>query len=348
MRHRSIKSRAGRVMLGAVLAGALSGAGANFARADGLSLDIEAGSGNPNAPVNTVTVAPGSTTTFNVFAVVTDTTNTPSTDGLGGLFAAFDASSTTAGALGSLTASTPTSPFNYSSPSVASAGTTYSAFSDGTNTHVGTGAYNGGTSSTLSSDFNSATPTGWFFAAYLTNSGGNISSIDNTGIHLTAGNGEFFPIGTLSFVAGSSTGTATVTGVGRTQVSNNMVAALWSENGVTETPATGAAITSDSLTVTIGTPVTAHNGDTMPYDGHTVGLTDLNNVLNNLGTTNPAGYAWPDTAANDSSPVGLTDLNLVYNNLGQGNSAIIAAPEPASLGLLGLGALAMIRRRSRN
>jgi hypothetical protein len=347
MRHRFTKSRAGRVMLGAVLAGALSGAGASIARAT-LSLDIEAGSGTPAAPVNTVTVAPGSTTNFTVYAEVTGTT---SSLGLGGLFAAFDASSTTAGSLGSLTASTPANPFDYTSgvTPIASAGTTYSAFSDGTYTHVGTGPYNGAASSSLATDFNSATPTGWFFAAYLTNTGGNISSIDTTvgGTFSPAGGGTgaYFPIGTLSFVAGSSTGTATVTGVGRTQVSNSMVAALWDQDGATSTPATGAAITSDSLTVTIGSA--AHAGDTAPQDGHTVGVTDLTNVLNNLGTYNAAGYAYPDTPTNDSNPVGVTDLTLVLNNLGLGNSSIIAAPEPSSLGLLGLGAMAFVRRRNR-
>jgi PEP-CTERM motif len=349
MRHRFTKSRAGRVMLGAVMAGALSGAGASFARADGLSLDIEAGSGNPNAPVNTVTVAPGSTTSFQVFAVVTDTTNTPAADGLGGLFAAFDASSTTAGSLGSLTASLPTSPFNFNQPSVASAGTTYAAFSDGTKTHVGTGPQTG-TGASLPGDFNSATPAGWFFAAYLVNSGGAISSINNGGVPLTAGNplgtGEFFPIGSLTFIAGSTPGSATVTGIGRSQLNNNMVAALWSENGVIETPATNAAITSDSLAVTIGSSII--KGD-MNDDG-VVNNQDINAFV--LALTNPSAYAAEFPGYNFQS-AGDINNDGSFNNqdinpfiaLLTGGSSIVALPEPASLSLLGLGAICMGRRR---
>jgi hypothetical protein len=90
-------------------------------------------------------------------------------------------------------------------------------------------------------------------------------------------------------------------------------------------------------------------GDTMPYDGHTVGLGDLDNVLNNFGTYNPQGYAWPDTAANDPDPVGLADLDWVLNNFGTGTSPAIAlAPEPASTGILGLGMIGMMVRRRKN
>jgi len=347
MRHRFTKSRAGRVMLGAVLAGALSGAGASFARADGLSLDIEAGSGNPNAPTNAVTVAPGSTTTFNVYAVVTDTTNTPTADGLGGLFAAFDASSTTAGSLGSLTAQLipqPNGVFNFGSPTVSTGGTPYTAFSDGTNTHVGTGPQTG-TSATLSGDFNSASPTGWFFAAYLVNSGGTISSINNAGIHLTAGNGEYFPVGTLTFVAGSSNGTATVTGVGRTQVNNNMVAALWSENGVVETPATGAAITSDSLTITIGSSLPTEDlpGDT-DQNGN-VGFDDFSTLVAHYNQATTGGYTTGDF--DNSGLVDFSDFSTLVANYGRSVSGVVVLPEPTSLGLLGIGSLFAMQRRFR-
>jgi hypothetical protein len=72
-------------------------------------------------------------------------------------------------------------------------------------------------------------------------------------------------------------------------------------------------------------------------------------VLNNYGTHNPSGYAWPDSSTNDSSPVGLADLNNVLNNYGAQNSysgpAVVVLPEPASLSLLGLASLAVVRRR---
>ncbi|MGN6371322.1 MAG: PEP-CTERM sorting domain-containing protein, partial [Phycisphaerae bacterium] len=58
------------------------------------------------------------------------------------------------------------------------------------------------------------------------------------------------------------------------------------------------------------------------FDGAaTINLTDLSDVLNNFGVTNP-------------SPSGAT---------AGGN--IVATPEPASLALLGLGAVGLLSRR---
>lgn len=73
-----------------------------------------------------------------------------------------------------------------------------------------------------------------------------------------------------------------------------------------------------------------------------VDLVDLNNVLNNFGATgsNPGDD-------NSDGTVDLVDLNNVLNNFGATHaaSALSVVPEPASLGLIGLVGLGLIRRR---
>jgi hypothetical protein len=75
-----------------------------------------------------------------------------------------------------------------------------------------------------------------------------------------------------------------------------------------------------------------------------VDLTDLNTVLNHLGTPNPN---WTAGNFDGAATIDLTDLNAVLNNLGTsytGNSAALA-PEPASLALLVLGIPTLLRRK---
>jgi hypothetical protein len=87
-------------------------------------------------------------------------------------------------------------------------------------------------------------------------------------------------------------------------------------------------------------------GDTN-RDG-SVGLTDLNNVENNFGGSNPAG----DTNADGT--VGLSDLNAVENNFGNslaytpppGGALGALVPEPSMLSL-GVAGLAVLARRGR-
>ncbi len=87
-------------------------------------------------------------------------------------------------------------------------------------------------------------------------------------------------------------------------------------------------------------------GDTNA-DG-SVDLTDLSTILNNFGATTPA---W--TAGNfDGAPtIDLTDLSDVLNNFGasnpSANAAPMAAPEPASLAVLSLAALPLLRTKRR-
>ncbi|HUO07141.1 MAG TPA: PEP-CTERM sorting domain-containing protein [Phycisphaerae bacterium] len=88
-------------------------------------------------------------------------------------------------------------------------------------------------------------------------------------------------------------------------------------------------------------------------DGH-VDLTDLSTVLNNFGT---ATLAWTSGNFDGASTIDLTDLSAVLNNFGLSNPSAssetasggatpaTAVPEPTSLALMGIGAVALLRRR---
>jgi hypothetical protein len=76
-------------------------------------------------------------------------------------------------------------------------------------------------------------------------------------------------------------------------------------------------------------------------------VTDLGRLGLNFGSTDAA---WADGDFTGDSVVDVTDLGRLGLNFGSSNqgaagSPVVAVPEPTALALLGLGGLALLRRR---
>jgi hypothetical protein len=162
--------------------------------------------------------------------------------------------------------------------------------------------------------------------------------------------------GAINYVAGSLEGfgnNGTTSSSGSTNSANNTdLAYMTTANGYnpTKTQILAALTTaSDHLpnvadyTFSLALILGDANGD------QKVDLTDLNVVLNNLGTTTSLRS---NGNFDGAATIDLTDLNDVLNNLGAGATGSVSmnlvAPEPSSLGILAVAGIALLKRRRTN
>jgi len=147
----------------------------------------------------------------------------------------------------------------------------------------------------------------------------------------------------------------TLTITGKTDPSHGSVAIAGGGTAITYTPAPGY-YGLDSFTYTIGdghggtdaatvhvtvSVVTPVVGDAT-LDGK-VNITDLGALASNWQAT---GAKWGQGDFTGEGNVNITDLGALASNW-QFGATITAVPEPASAALVALGALVMIRRRTR-
>jgi len=145
---------------------------------------------------------------------------------------------------------------------------------------------------------------------------------------------------------------STLTGGGSTSViSYDLAGNIYTASNVDEKVTifgpggNSTAVTNSDGTFVIN-GVTYGGGGSIPGDldgDGFVGLSDLDIILNNWNLNVPPGNPLADPTGDGF--VGLEDLDILLNNWNAGTPPGNAVPEPASLALLGLGAIAALRRR---
>ena len=97
----------------------------------------------------------------------------------------------------------------------------------------------------------------------------------------------------------------------------------------------GYGLVGGTMTAYLLTPALAGDAD---LNG-TVNGADLNTVLSNY---NQSGMGWPQGDFDDNGTVNGADLNIVLSNYNQSVGVGAAVPEPGTLGMLALGAVAVL------
>jgi hypothetical protein len=161
----------------------------------------------------------------------------------------------------------------------------------------------------------------------------------------TTGIEYLIPLSAIGNPTGPIKITAFINGTGHDFVSNQILGSLPAGYGNMAEPRTLDLSAHDGDQFFTVPLAAIHNPGDTNNDG-VVDLTDLNNVLNNFGTT-ATGNPGDD---NSDGTVDLTDLNNVLNNFGTtyAAAALNVVPEPAGLSLLGLTAVGVLRRRRRD
>ncbi len=128
---------------------------------------------------------------------------------------------------------------------------------------------------------------------------------------------------------------------------------FWNDNGYfglnTRTLGDSSGWRGDDITITYTTPVTAFGFDLAGYQGFGqagfVKVFDLSNTLITSSAINGGFFGWENAGGIGKVVVSATSDYIMIDNHGYGASTV---PEPASLSILGLGALGMlVRRRNR-